>query len=183
VSYIFLITALLPTNEYKPYKPRARWRKWIQKHIEHPLYKAMSHLGNQAYLHLQTNRIKRERNLKKGRQKKQYNYHRTMRSRTLLLSLLTANGSTVSSLKFSRPFTPTSQDICCMGANKSATKKARIILFDTDSFEILVGNGASRSITNNRKEFIDTPCLVHTIIEGYSGTSEAYLIGTVRWHS
>jgi hypothetical protein len=141
----------------------------------------MRHLGNQAYLYLQTNRIKRERNLKKGRQKKQYNYHRTMRSRALLLSLLTAGGPTVSSLKYSRPTTPTSQNICCMGANKSATKKARIISFDTDSFDILVDNGASRSITNNRKDFIDTPHLVHTIIEGYSGTSEASLIGTVRW--
>ena len=173
--------ALLPTNEYKPYKPRARWRKWIHKHIEHPLYKAMSHLSNQAYLYLQTNRIKRERNLKKGRQKKQYNYHMTMRSRALLLTLLTASGPTVSSLKFSRPFTPTSQETCCMGASKSATKKARIISFDTDSFDILVDNGASRSITNNRKDFIDTPRLVRTVIEGYSGTSEASLIGTVRW--
>jgi hypothetical protein len=44
-----------------------------------------------------------------------------------------------------------------------------------------VENGASRSITNNRKDFIDTPRLVHTIIEGYSGTSEASLIRTVRW--
>jgi hypothetical protein len=68
-----------------------------------------------------------------------------------------------------------------MGTNKSATKKARIISFDTDSFDILVGNGASRSMKNNRKDFIDTPCLVCTIIEGYSGTSEASLIGTVRW--
>jgi len=168
--------ALLPTNECKPYKPRARWRKWIQKHIEHPLYKAISHLGNQAYLHLQTDRIKRERSLKKGRQKKQYNYHRAMRSRALLLSLLTASGPTVSSLKSSRFFTPTSQDICCMGANRSATEKARIISFDTDSFDILVDNGASRSITNNRKDFIDTPQMVHKFIEGYSGTSEASLI-------
>jgi len=68
-----------------------------------------------------------------------------------------------------------------MGANKSATKKSIIITFDTDSFAILVENGASRSITNNRKDFIDTPRLVHTIIEGYSGTSEASLIRTVRW--
>jgi hypothetical protein len=44
-----------------------------------------------------------------------------------------------------------------------------------------VDNGASRSITNNRKDFIDTPRLVRTVIEGYSGTSEASLIGTVRW--
>jgi hypothetical protein len=44
-----------------------------------------------------------------------------------------------------------------------------------------VNNGASRSITKNRKDFIDTPCLVYTIIKGYLGTSEASLIGTVRW--
>jgi hypothetical protein len=34
--------ALLPTNEYKPFEPRARWRKWIGKHIEQPLYKAVN---------------------------------------------------------------------------------------------------------------------------------------------
>jgi hypothetical protein len=60
-------------------------------------------------------------------------------------------------------------------------KKVRIISFDTDSFDILVNNGASRSITKNRKDFIDTPCLVYTIIKGYLGTSDASLIGTVRW--
>jgi hypothetical protein len=106
------------------------------KHIEHPLYKAMSHLDNQACLYLQRNRIKRERNLKKRRQKKQYNYHRTMRSRAFFLSLLTASSPTVLSLKWSRPTILTSQDICYMGAYKSATKKTRIITFDTDSFAI-----------------------------------------------
>jgi hypothetical protein len=60
-------------------------------------------------------------------------------------------------------------------------KKTRIISFDTDSFDMLADNGASRSITKNRKDFIDTPCLVRTIIKGYLGTSEASLIGTVRW--
>jgi hypothetical protein len=41
-SYTLLVMALLPTNEYKPFEPRARWRKWIGKHIEQPLYKAVN---------------------------------------------------------------------------------------------------------------------------------------------
>jgi hypothetical protein len=44
---------LLPTNDYKPYKPTARWRKWIDKHIEQP-----STRQHQAYLYLQTDRIR-----------------------------------------------------------------------------------------------------------------------------
>jgi hypothetical protein len=62
---------------------------------------------------------------------------------------------------------------------KSPKEKPRSVSFDSDSFELLIDNGASRSITNNKKDFIDTPRLIRTIIEGYSGTSEASLVGTV----
>ncbi len=64
---------------------------------------------------------------------------------------------------------------------KSPKEKPRSVSFNSDSFELLVDNGASRSITNNKKDFIDTPQLIRTIIEGYSGTSEASLVGTVKW--
>jgi hypothetical protein len=113
-----------------------------------------------------------------------------MRARASLLQLITIDNQHVLGSKACIKHRPPSTILCtpylstkpsiCMHA-KSPKEKPPSVSFNSDSFELLVDNGASRSITNNKKDFIDTPRLICTIIEGYSGTSEASLVGTVKW--
>jgi hypothetical protein len=53
--------------------------------------------------------------------------------------------------------------------------------FDTDSYELYVDNRASRCITNDLKDFIDTPVPADVKIYGTNGTSSGTLMGTVEW--
>jgi hypothetical protein len=195
ILYAIIIYLILPTNNYQPYKPRARWRKkvdrWCYNHIEAPLTQQICSISSRIYLYLQDDRKKREQNRKKGRQKKQHNYNRAMRAKVLMLQLISIQNQNVLASQVYTKYRSLSSSHCapylntktsiCLQANQSQTTEPQKVSFDSDSFEILVDNGASRSITNNKKDFIDTPRLVRTLIEGYSGTSEASLIGTVKW--
>ena len=58
---------------------------------------------------------------------------------------------------------------------------AFVATFDSDSFKILVDNGASRCMTNNKKHFIGTPRAVSKQVRGL-GKGEIKLEGTVRWN-
>ena len=58
---------------------------------------------------------------------------------------------------------------------------AFVATFKSDSFKILVENGASRCITNNRKHFIGTPRIVSKQVRGL-GKGEIKMEGTVRWN-
>ena len=58
---------------------------------------------------------------------------------------------------------------------------AFVATFDSDSFKILVDNGASRCMTNNRRHFIGTPRIVSKQVRGL-GKGEIKLEGTVRWN-
>lgn len=53
--------------------------------------------------------------------------------------------------------------------------------FDTDSFESYVYNCASRCITNDLWDFVDTPIPVNVKIFGTNRTSSGTLMGTVEW--
>ena len=110
------------------------------RNYKQPFCKTICILGNQAYLHLQTDRMKRESNIKKGRQKEQHNFRRTFPSRASLLSQTFQSFDNIYSATITK-----------------STKRPKALSFDTDSFELLVDNGASRSITNNKSDFIDIP--------------------------
>ncbi len=56
------------------------------------------------------------------------------------------------------------------------------ILFDSDSFPIMVDNGASYSISNDLRDFVAPPTKLGPKIQGFVGSSTASLIGTVEWH-
>ena len=58
---------------------------------------------------------------------------------------------------------------------------AFVATFDSDSFKVLVDNGASRCMTNNRKHFVGTPRIVSKQVRGL-GKGEIKLEGTVRWN-
>ena len=53
--------------------------------------------------------------------------------------------------------------------------------FDSDSFPLLVDNGASAPITNTQDDFIDTPTPVCNKVNGILGHTIATLKGTVKW--
>jgi hypothetical protein len=54
--------------------------------------------------------------------------------------------------------------------------------FDSDSFEIMVDNCCSRSITHCLTDFIDKPTQTNAKIKGYNGISNKQLLtGTVKW--
>ncbi len=56
------------------------------------------------------------------------------------------------------------------------------VSFDSDSFPIMVDNGASYSISNDLKDSITPPTRLGPKIQGFAGSSTTSLIGTVEWH-
>lgn len=54
-------------------------------------------------------------------------------------------------------------------------------VFDSDSFPIAVDNCASFTMTNDEKDFVDTPSTVHKSILGI-GRTKALKKGIVRWN-
>jgi len=53
--------------------------------------------------------------------------------------------------------------------------------FDTDSYEILVDNCCSKSITNCLEDFIAPPRSSNMIIKGFNGATATTKVGTVQW--
>lgn len=60
------------------------------------------------------------------------------------------------------------------------TQSRESVYFDADSFQILVDNGASFCMTNNKAHFVDRPMAINESVEGIGATA-ATLIGTVEW--
>jgi hypothetical protein len=56
------------------------------------------------------------------------------------------------------------------------------ILFESDSFPIMVDNGASYSISNDLKDFVMPPTKIGPKIQGFAGSYTTSLIGAVKWH-
>ena len=53
--------------------------------------------------------------------------------------------------------------------------------FDSDSYELVIDTGASKSITNNKKDFIHPPTKVRGQVKGIGGLTSASYAGIVRW--
>ncbi len=54
--------------------------------------------------------------------------------------------------------------------------------FDSDSYQIMVDNGASYSISNNIDDFIEPPTKIGPKIQGFAESLTTSLIGTVQWY-
>ncbi len=65
-------------------------------------------------------------------------------------------------------------------AGNNTQDKVAFAAFDSDSFTILVDNGASRCMTNDTKHFIGTPTVVNKQVKGL-GAGKVSLEGTARW--
>jgi hypothetical protein len=71
-------------------------------------------------------------------------------------------------------------------AYKAKSKRRRDprddLTFDFDSYQIMVDNGASYSISNNIDDFIEPPTKIGPKIQGFAGSLTTSLIGTVQWY-
>jgi hypothetical protein len=65
---------------------------------------------------------------------------------------------------------------------RSTRKKSKPIMhFDTNSYDILVDNYCSQSITNRLQDFIKPPKVSDMKIKGFNGHTTQTKVGTVRW--
>jgi hypothetical protein len=67
-------------------------------------------------------------------------------------------------------------------ARSAMDKKRRLKMeFDTDSFDILIDNCCSHTLTNDINDYIEPPVKSNVRIRGYNGTTNSTMVGTVKW--
>ena len=54
--------------------------------------------------------------------------------------------------------------------------------FDSDSQALMLDDGASACITNNKRDFIEPPTRVNRKVRGIKGHAKATYRGTIKWH-
>jgi hypothetical protein len=66
---------------------------------------------------------------------------------------------------------------------KSAMNKERKVRmeFDTDSFDILIDNCCSHTLTNDINDYIEPPVKSSVRVRGYNGSANSTMVGTVKW--
>jgi len=66
---------------------------------------------------------------------------------------------------------------------KSAMDKERRVRmeFDTDSFDILIDNCCSHTLTNDINDYIEPPVKSSVRVRGYNGSTNSTMVGTVKW--
>ncbi len=53
--------------------------------------------------------------------------------------------------------------------------------FDTDSFDILIDNCCSHTLTNDINDYIEPPVKSSVRVRGYNGSTNSTMVGTVKW--
>jgi hypothetical protein len=53
--------------------------------------------------------------------------------------------------------------------------------FDTDSFDILIDNCCSHTLTNDIKDYIEPPVKSTVRVKGYNGSTNSTMMGMVKW--
>jgi hypothetical protein len=64
----------------------------------------------------------------------------------------------------------------------STTAASCRVIFDSDSFDILVDGGATSCISNNLSDFIKPPKDSAVRVKGFNGTTSSTKVGTVIWN-
>jgi len=66
---------------------------------------------------------------------------------------------------------------------RSAMEKERKIRmeFDTNSFDILIDNCCSHTLTNDINDYIEPPVKSSMRVRGYNGSTNSTMVGTVKW--
>jgi len=67
-------------------------------------------------------------------------------------------------------------------ARSAMDKERRVRMeFDTDSFDILIDNCCSHTLTNDINDYIEPPVKSSVIVRGYNGSTNSPMVGTVKW--
>jgi hypothetical protein len=53
--------------------------------------------------------------------------------------------------------------------------------FDTDSFDILIDNSCSHTLTNDINDYVEPPVKSTVRVRGYNGSTKSTMVGTVKW--
>jgi len=67
-------------------------------------------------------------------------------------------------------------------ARSAMDKERRVRMeFDTDSFDILIDNCCSHTLTNDINDYIEPPVKSSVRVRGYNGSTNSTMVGTVKW--
>jgi hypothetical protein len=67
-------------------------------------------------------------------------------------------------------------------AKAGMNKERRLRMeFDPDSFNILIDNCCSHTMTNDIKDYIEPPVKSTVRVRGYNGSTNSTMVGTVKW--
>ena len=59
--------------------------------------------------------------------------------------------------------------------------KRKKVQFDTDSYDILIDNCCSHTLTNDINDYIEPPVKSKVRVRGYNGNTNSTMVGTVKW--
>jgi hypothetical protein len=59
--------------------------------------------------------------------------------------------------------------------------KRKKVQFDTDSYDILIDNCCSHTLTNDINDYIEPPVKSEVKVRGYNGETNSTMVGTVKW--
>jgi hypothetical protein len=79
-------------------------------------------------------------------------------------------------------YTHTLKSIQIIEAKSAVDKERRLKMeFDTDSFDILIDNCCSHTLTNDINDYIEPPIKSSVRVRGYNGSTNSTMVGTVKW--
>jgi hypothetical protein len=176
--FILIMIILLNTLKgYQPYKPKARWKKDLHVNIGH-IWNRAQHLLNKIVIRLY-NLLP---NLSQGKPKRRRRYSHPMSSNELTARYKIHNKkrATAKVALLCKSRISTAYNLHLQAHAITIDALPRHTHFDTDSYEIYVDNCASRSITNDMRDFVDKPRPANIKIQGTNGISCGTLMGTVE---
>jgi hypothetical protein len=74
-----------------------------------------------------------------------------------------------------------SKNLYVIEARSAMQKRRTQMEFDSDSYEILIDNCCSHSLTNSKEDFIEPPVKSKVRVRGYNGHTNSTMVGTVKW--
>jgi hypothetical protein len=67
-------------------------------------------------------------------------------------------------------------------ARPAVDKERRLRMeFDTDSFDILIDNCCSHTLTNDINDYVEPPDKTTVRVRGYNGSTNSTMVGAVKW--
>jgi hypothetical protein len=202
--FYFIISTLLWATAYQTYKPRIKWRTYKRRmktsigtfynRFSCPfktfacgiIQSSVIYLYQTLATYMQPIKKKRESNIKKGRQKGSCVWiRRKVLSLPMIMSVSVTAKCSSSPISARVPSEPSIKvtNIPPISANYHdfhSTRPTQIQL-DDGAYDIIIDNGASRSITNDLGDFVGNSKPINIQIIGANATSNATLIGTVKW--